>query len=42
MVREILGIHGGKPVRETNLPYGQQQIDEYDIQAVVDVLKGIF
>ncbi|QPW52053.1 UDP-4-amino-4,6-dideoxy-N-acetyl-beta-L-altrosamine transaminase (plasmid) [Bacillus thuringiensis] len=42
MVRGILGIHGGKPVRETYLPYGQQQIDEYDIQAVVDVLKGNF
>lgn len=42
MVRGILGIHGGRPVRETYLPYGQQQIDEYDIQAVVDVLKGDF
>lgn len=42
MVRGILGIHGGKPVRKTYLPYGQQQIDEYDIQAVVDVLKGDF
>ncbi|MGV2527144.1 UNVERIFIED_CONTAM: aminotransferase class I/II-fold pyridoxal phosphate-dependent enzyme [Bacillus thuringiensis] len=42
MVRGILGMHGGKPVRETYLPYGQQQIDEYDIQAVVDVLKGDF
>ncbi|KAB2364611.1 UDP-4-amino-4,6-dideoxy-N-acetyl-beta-L-altrosamine transaminase [Bacillus thuringiensis] len=42
MVRGILGIHGGKPVRETYLPYGQQQIDGYDIQAVVDVLKGDF
>ncbi|PEN39552.1 UDP-4-amino-4,6-dideoxy-N-acetyl-beta-L-altrosamine transaminase [Bacillus toyonensis] len=42
MVREILAMHGGKPVRETYLPYGQQQIDEYDIQSVVDVLKGDF
>ncbi|MEF7658529.1 UDP-4-amino-4,6-dideoxy-N-acetyl-beta-L-altrosamine transaminase [Bacillus thuringiensis] len=42
MVRGILGMHGGKPVRETYLPYGQQQIDESDIQAVVDVLKGDF
>ncbi|PGE57419.1 UDP-4-amino-4,6-dideoxy-N-acetyl-beta-L-altrosamine transaminase [Bacillus toyonensis] len=42
MVRGILGIHGGKPVRQNYLPYGQQQIDEYDIQAVVDVLKGDF
>lgn len=42
MVREILAMHGGKPVREKYLPYGQQQIDECDIQAVVDVLKGGF
>ncbi|MGG0257103.1 UDP-4-amino-4,6-dideoxy-N-acetyl-beta-L-altrosamine transaminase [Bacillus toyonensis] len=42
MVREILAIHGGKPVREKYLPYGQQQIDEHDIQAVVDILKGDF
>ncbi|MGG6407640.1 UDP-4-amino-4,6-dideoxy-N-acetyl-beta-L-altrosamine transaminase [Bacillus toyonensis] len=42
MVREILAMHGGKPVRETYLPYGQQQIDEHDIQAVVDILKGDF
>ncbi|MFJ8219159.1 UDP-4-amino-4,6-dideoxy-N-acetyl-beta-L-altrosamine transaminase [Bacillus cereus] len=40
MVRGVLGMHGGKPIRETYLPYGQQQIDESDIQAVVDVLKG--
>ncbi|MED3201580.1 UDP-4-amino-4,6-dideoxy-N-acetyl-beta-L-altrosamine transaminase [Bacillus toyonensis] len=42
MVREILAMHGGKPVREKYLPYGQHQIDECDIQAVVDVLKGDF
>ncbi|MBG9829492.1 MULTISPECIES: UDP-4-amino-4,6-dideoxy-N-acetyl-beta-L-altrosamine transaminase [Bacillus cereus group] len=42
MVKKILAIHGGKPVRETYLPYGQQQIDEHDIQAVVDILKGDF
>ncbi|PGD67548.1 UDP-4-amino-4,6-dideoxy-N-acetyl-beta-L-altrosamine transaminase, partial [Bacillus toyonensis] len=42
MVREILAMHGGNPVRETYLPYGQQQIDEHDIQAVVDILKGDF
>lgn len=35
-----LAIHGGKPVRETLLPYGRQQIDDDDIQAVVDVLRS--
>lgn len=35
-----LAIHGGKPVRETYLPYGRQTIDDNDIQAVVSVLKG--
>jgi UDP-4-amino-4,6-dideoxy-N-acetyl-beta-L-altrosamine transaminase len=36
----ILAIDGGKPVRETLLPYGGQSIDEADIQAVVDVLRS--
>lgn len=31
-----------KPMRQTMLPYGQQWLDEDDIQAVVDVLKGDF
>jgi perosamine synthetase len=35
-----LAINGGTPVRESTLPYGRQQIDEDDIAAVVDVLKG--
>lgn len=35
-----LAIEGGKPVRERFLPYGKQWIDEEDIQAVVEVLKG--
>ncbi len=35
-----LAIHGGKPVRETYLPYGRQIIDDSDIQAVIEVLKG--
>ncbi|KEK23383.1 UDP-4-amino-4,6-dideoxy-N-acetyl-beta-L-altrosamine transaminase [Bacillus gaemokensis] len=39
---EALGIHGGKPVREVYLPYGQQQIDEHDIHSVINVLKGDF
>lgn len=35
-----LAIHGGKPVRNTYLSYGRHTIDDSDIQAVVDVLKG--
>ncbi len=35
-----LAIDGGKPVRDTLLPYGHQNIDDKDIQAVIDVLKG--
>ena len=37
---EKLAIHGGKPVRETPLPYGRHWVDEEDIQAVVDVLRS--
>lgn len=37
-----LAIHGGKPVRDTFLSYGQQWIDEEDIQAVVETLKSPF
>lgn len=37
---ERLAIDGGKPVRDEYLAYGRQTIDEADIQAVVDVLKG--
>lgn len=37
---EKLAIHGGKPVRDTYLPYGKQWIDDKDIQAIVDVLKS--
>ncbi|AMC01347.1 UDP-4-amino-4-deoxy-L-arabinose--oxoglutarate aminotransferase [Aerococcus viridans] len=33
-------ILGGKPIRDTYLSYGKQTVDESDIQAVVDVLKG--
>jgi len=35
-----LAILGGKPIRDTYLSYGKQTVDESDIQAVVDVLKG--
>jgi UDP-4-amino-4,6-dideoxy-N-acetyl-beta-L-altrosamine transaminase len=36
----ILAIHGGQPVRETQLPYGHQEITENDIQEVVEVLRS--
>ncbi len=35
-----LAILGGKPTRNIYLSYGKQTVDESDIQAVVDVLKG--
>jgi perosamine synthetase len=35
-----LAIEGGKPVRDELLPYGQQWIDDEDIQEVVSVLKS--
>lgn len=35
-----LAIHGGKPVRDKYLSYGKQWIDENDIEAVVNILKG--
>ncbi len=38
--KEILAINGGKPVRNTFLPYGRQAIDESDIHAVVEVLRS--
>lgn len=38
--RNALALHGGKPVRETMLPYGHQSIDEEDIQAVVETLRS--
>jgi len=37
---EKLAIEGGRPVRQTFLPYGHQSIDEEDIQAVVSVLQS--
>ena len=37
-----LAIDGGTPVRATPLPYGRQQIDEADIEAVTDVLRSDF
>ena len=35
-----LAIEGGTPVRATMLPYGRQSVDDADIQAVVEVLRG--
>lgn len=37
-----LALHGGKPIRNTYLPYGKQWIDDEDIEAVVNVLKSDF
>lgn len=37
---EKLAIFGGKPVRENKIYYGKQCIDEDDIRAVADVLRG--
>lgn len=39
---EALAIFGGKPVRDTFLPYGKQWIDENDIAEVVQILKSDF
>lgn len=35
-----LAIFGGEPIRRTLLPYGHQSIEEDDIRAVTDVLRG--
>jgi perosamine synthetase len=37
---EKLAIDGGAPIRQHVLPYGRQVIDDEDVRAVVDVLKG--
>jgi perosamine synthetase len=37
-----LAIDGGTPVREKYLAYGRQSIDDKDIEAVVELLKGDF
>lgn len=39
---ETLAIYGGKPVRNSLLPYGQQWVDEKDIQEVSSVLRSSF
>lgn len=38
----MLAIDGGKPVRDTFLAYGQQWLDEEDIQSVVETLRQPF
>ena len=35
-----LAIHGGRPVRDTLLPYGRQALAETDVAAVVAVLRS--
>lgn len=35
-----LAVNGGRPVRDRLLPYGRQLVDEDDIAAVVQVLRG--
>jgi UDP-4-amino-4,6-dideoxy-N-acetyl-beta-L-altrosamine transaminase len=37
---QTLAIDGGRPVRETLLPYARQSIDEGDVEAVVEVLRS--
>ena len=39
---ETLALFGGKPVFDKKIGYGHQYIDEDDIQAVVDVMRGDF
>lgn len=39
---KIPAIFGGTPVRDSILPYGQQWIDQQDIDAVLDVISSDF
>ncbi|WP_340598659.1 UDP-4-amino-4,6-dideoxy-N-acetyl-beta-L-altrosamine transaminase [Priestia megaterium] len=41
-MKNTLAINGGKPVRDSYLPYGKQFIDAEDIQTVINVLKSDF
>ena len=36
---ETIAIEGGKPVRETMLPYGRQSIGDDDVQAGTNICK---
>ena len=38
--KEQLALYGGRPVRQTWLPYGRQSMDEEDIAAVLSVLRS--
>lgn len=40
MAKSDLALYGGKPVRNQKLYYGHQWIDEADIEAVEEVLRG--
>ncbi|KLU65870.1 UDP-4-amino-4-deoxy-L-arabinose--oxoglutarate aminotransferase [Desulfosporosinus acididurans] len=42
MMTEQLAICGGKPVRDTYLPYGKQWIGDEDVEAVAQILRGDF
>jgi perosamine synthetase len=37
---EVPALLGGTPVRARMLPYGRQHVDESDVQAVVEALRG--
>lgn len=37
---ELLALFGGKPVFEEKIGYGHQYIDEFDIQAVIETMRG--
>jgi perosamine synthetase len=37
---KALALEGSSPVRPTLLPYGRQQVDEADIEAVIQILKS--
>ena len=39
-MRSKLAIDGGVPVRRSLLPYGRHSVDEADVAAVVEVLRG--
>ncbi|MBP7577529.1 MAG: DegT/DnrJ/EryC1/StrS family aminotransferase, partial [Candidatus Obscuribacter sp.] len=41
-IQSSLALDGGKPVRDSWLPYGHQLIDQADITAVTEALKSDF
>ena len=40
MITSDLAINGGKPVRESMLPYGRHFLDDHDLDSVLEVLKS--